>query len=119
MYSWSDDQIYEMPFLRVWTCYNLAVFEEEKKHNESRFAPAWITYFLKAMLGGKDDKVTYESWSEGLGIIPWDKKVRLKPLSKKEEIAKANTNADFVLNYDWEAAPEKVSLNSKPKITRQ
>ena len=99
-YGWSDEYTLELPFLRLWTCYNLCSFETEREHNESRFAPAWVTYFLKQILGGKDE-TTFESWSEGLGIIPMSKKRKNIKIDKKSEIEKSQKALDFILNADW------------------
>lgn len=109
-----------MPFLRFWTCYKIAVFESEKTQNESRFAPAWITYFLKLALGGQDKEMNFELWSEGLGIMPLGKKKKLmSPLTKKEEVAKGEATLDFILNGNWgESGVNAETLSGKPRITR-
>jgi hypothetical protein len=99
------------------------MFETEKAQNESKFAPAWITYFLQAMFpGGSEntERVSYETWAEGLGIRSYGKKKKkAEPpkIDKKAEIAQSQKNLDFI--FGFKGTLEKQNLKAEfNKVTR-
>lgn len=79
---------------------------------------------MQAFLGGAEasDKISYESWAEGLGVTSYSKKKKkeeVPKITKAEEIKKAEKTLDYIFGFGgtFEKQNLKADFNTVTKLS--